>query len=123
MSLLVKMAKWLMEWWVVVVGVLVASSSSRVVKWLVGSRVVVAWALLVVVVAMVRVVAMVLVLSVGFVMEGKPYSKDSLGGLVKLGGALMFIVLLGLLAEGLGLRGGGWLLVFIAVWGGKVVLV
>ncbi len=75
-------------------------------------------------VAVSRVVAMVLVLSVGFVLEGKPYSKASLGGLVMLGGALMFIALSGLLVEGLGLRGGGWvLMVLVAMWEGKVVSV
>ncbi len=46
---------------------------------------VVAWALLVVMVAAIRVVTMALVLSVGFVLEGKPYSKASLGGSVMLG--------------------------------------
>ncbi len=85
---------------------------------------VVAWAVLVVVVAMIRVVVMVLVLFVGFVLEGKPYSEASLGGPVMVGGALTFIVLSGLLAEGLGLRGGGWVpMVLIVVWEDKVVLV
>ncbi len=84
---------------------------------------VVAWALLLVVVAVIRVVAMVLVLSVGCVLERKPYSKASLGGLVVCGGALTFIVLLGLLAEGLALRGGGWMqMVLNAVRENKVVL-
>jgi hypothetical protein len=39
--------------------------------------VVVAWTLLLLVVVDIRVVAIVLVLSVGFVLEGKPYSEAS----------------------------------------------
>ncbi len=74
--------------------------------------------------AAIGVVVIVLVLSVGFELEGKPYSKSSLGGLVMLGGALIVIVLSGVLAVGLELRGGGWVqMVLIAVWEEKVVLV